>query len=330
MCAIDFASGTPRLLAGSPINETGTAIGIAVHPSQRFVYVADENQHVDTYRIRGDGTLPAQRDSSVSTPDTLIGIALDPKGRFAYAASNQGRAVYTFEIDPVTGALNQVGDPLFVGSPPDHSAPEYIAADPTGHFVYLSQVGFGIRGYGIDRATGALTELTGSPFAATGLPDGGILFGGAIAFKPSGDFLYTAGGGLNAFSIDGASGKLTLVDGSPFSLDIQSDPNAPNIAIDPQGQYLYATNFSLTRHVSGFSINQTTGALREVPASPLVSSSPYSIAVDSTGGFVFVGIDGPELGVYSVARSTGAFTELGASPFPFGGLESKVVFATLP
>jgi hypothetical protein len=33
-----------------------------------------------------------------------------------------------------------------------------------------------------------------------------------------------------------------LVDGSPFTLDVQSDSDASNVALDPQGAYLYTTH----------------------------------------------------------------------------------------
>lgn len=326
-CSVDVASGKLSLV-GSPSNPTGTAISIAVHPSQKFVYVADENKHVDTYRIAADGTLPVQPDSSAATPDTLINIALDPKGRFAYALSNQASAIYIFAIDSDTGALNPMGDPIIVGTADNPSGGAYIAADPTGHFVYVTALG--IRGYAIDQTTGGLVELAGSPFAVNGLPDGDIIFGGAVAFEPTGKFLYDVSLGLlNAFSID-AAGTLTLVPGSPFSHDVQSDPNAPNIAVEPLGEYIYATHFPLNDHISGFRIDPGTGGLTEVPGSPLVGIAPYSIAVEPSGNFVYTGIDGPQVGGYSITRSNGTLTELDTSPFPFGGLEAKIVFATIP
>lgn len=327
VCSVDTTSGRLSRV-GSAIDPTGTAVSIAVHSTQRFVYVADEHKHVDTYPIASDGTLPAQRTSSVDTPDTLIGIALDPKGRFAYALSQQGSAIYVFAVDPVTGALKGVGDPVVVGTAAIPAAPSYVAVDPTGHFVYASDSG--IRGYAIDQTTGALTELTGSPFGSTGLPDGDVLLGGAIAIEPSGHFLYNVGLGLlNGFAID-SEGKLTLLAGSPFSHDVQSDPNAPNIAIEPRGEYGYATHFPLNDHVSGFRVDHATGALIEVPGSPLTGVSPYSIAADPSGRFVYVGIDGPEVGGYSLTRTNGALNEIDGSPFQFGGLESKIVFATVP
>jgi 6-phosphogluconolactonase (cycloisomerase 2 family) len=327
-CSIDTASGKAVLLPGSPINRNGTANSIAVHSSQKFVYVVNEHAHIDTYRIGADGTLPAQPNST--TQNELVGlITLDPKGRFAFAAGDN--ALYTFKIDPTTGVLTGVGAPLIVGDPSNPTFPAFIAADPTGNFVYASA--HGIWGYRVEQATGALTEVIGSPFGSTGLPDGDIMLGSAIAFKPSGDFLFSSGFGLNAFAVDGASGALTLVNGSPFSVEVESDPQAPNLTVDPQGKYLYASFFhSDTNHVPGFAIDPTNGKLQEVPGSPFTASAPYSLAVDPTGNFVYVATDFGQLQGYRVTRSTGRLDELVSvgSPFQFGGLEAKIAFATLP
>ena len=329
-CSID-ADGAPALLPGGPIRPAGHATSLAVDPSQKFVYVGDEDNHVYVFRIGADGSLPAEPSSSVATPDNPIGLAIEPKGRFVYVASDQGTAIYTFAIDTESGALTAVGEPLLVGDEPDHSAPAFIAAEPSGHFVYISQrAEQGIRGYEIEQASGALSELDGSPFAATGLPDGDNLFGGAIVFKASGDFAFTSGGALNAFSLDPDSGKLTLVEGSPFTLDVQSDQNAPNLAIDPQGKYVYATHFLANNHVSGFKIDPQNGKLEAVPDSPITALAPYSVGVGPSGRFVYVGEDLPEMSVYRLSRQTGAMTPLPDSPFMFGGLEVKLAFAVLP
>jgi len=61
---------------------------------------------------------------------------------------------------------------------------------------------------------------------------------------------------------------------------------------------------------------------------PIQGNAPYSIAVDRTGRFVFVGVDGPTLAAYRIARSSGFLTPVAGSEFPFGGLEPKIVFAS--
>jgi 6-phosphogluconolactonase len=99
-------------------------------------------------------------------------------------------------------------------------------------------------------------------------------------------------------------------------------------AIDPQGKYLYATHFLGSNHISGFAIDDASGKLEPVPGSPVTGLAPYSIAVDPSGHYVFVGDDAPQTSVYSLSRVDGALKKLPDSPFDFGGLEPKLVFAT--
>jgi len=329
-CSLD-SNGVPTPLPSGPIRPSGHATSLAVHPTQKFVYVADEDKHVYVFPIGADGSLPAEPSSSIATPAYPLSLTIEPQGRFAYVASDQGTAIYGFAIDGDSGALTAVGEPLLVGEGPDFSQPAFIAAEPSGSYVYVSQrAQQGIRGYQIDSSSGTLSELEGSPFAATGLPPGDNLFGGAIVFKASGDFAFTSGGALNAFSLDPRSGALTLVEGSPFTLDVQSDANAPNLTIDPQGKYLYVSHFLLNNHVSGFAIDATSGKLEAVPGSPITALAPYSAAIDPSGRFLYIGEDLPETSVYRLSRSNGAMTELAGSPFMFGGLEPKLAFAVLP
>src|SRR6185369_6854573 len=146
----------------------------------------------------------------------------------------RGQGIYAFSVDATSGALTAAGDPVQL----DLSSPAYVAAEPSGHFLYVTQNGvFGIRGYSIDQTSGALSELETSPYGST------QVFAGAIAFHPGGGFLFTSGAGLNAFAIDASSGALTLVEGSPFSSAVGSDPSASNLTVEPRGKYLYATIF---------------------------------------------------------------------------------------
>jgi 6-phosphogluconolactonase (cycloisomerase 2 family) len=323
--------GAPALLPSSPVEVPGFLHGVAVSHTGKFLFVVAEPSRIDTYPIAADGSLPDEPTSSTQVDDDnpLLSVALDPQSRFAYGVSPFSNSIYVFEIDPQTGALTPSGDPVVVGAPPDHRRPAFVAPDPTGQFVYVTQMAGasvadnGIRGYRVDQENGSLSELADSPF------DAGDVVAGAVVFRPDGKFLFSSGGGVNAFSIAADSGKLTLVEGSPFSVDSGSDPWAPNIAIDPQGRRLYVSNFLQTQHVSGFAIDRTTGALSELPGSPVTSIAPYSIAMGPGGRSLYVGNDNGQVSVFRVGAS-GELSALAGSPFAFGGLEPDFAFVTLP
>jgi len=328
VCSVDPVDGTPNLFQTAAIGSK-QAIGVTTDPSQRFVYVTT-GTGIDVYRISADGNLPSTPASSAPG----VGLpAIEPSGRFLYAVADS--TIVVNQIDAASGALSAVGDPVVFGKAPNFAVPTFLAADPTGNFLYVSSGEPGLRGYRIDQTSGTLSELPDSPFGATGLPAGDGVQTGAIIFKPTGDFLYTGGallntgGALNAFAIEKASGKLTLVTGSPFSLDLDADDYNTNMAMDPQGQYLYVTSAFQREHVSGFKIDPVSGALDPVPGSPLQVPSPYGIAIDPSGRFVYVGTDSGQTAVYRIRRSDGGLTKHPDSPFQFGGLQPEISFAAL-
>ena len=120
---------------------------------------------------------------------------------------------------------------------------------------------------------------------------------------PSGTFLYDGALGLHAFSVDTTTGALTKLANSPFG-SAMSDPTALNVAVDPLGQYVYATDFPGT--LSGYALEAGTGKLIAVPGSPVEHlSQPYSVAVDPTGRFLYVGSDSGKVLQFAIERATG-------------------------
>ena len=319
---LNGVSGKPDLLSGSPIDVGAQIYAVGVGKGQRLLYVLDFLHKLDTYVINADGTLPTKAAFSTPIDGGPVTLALDPKGRFAYVGTrtdDNKTFIDIFKIDATTGALTSAGDPLQVGG-----APAYVALDPTGNFAYVTQsTGVGLFGYRVDQNSGLLSPIDTSPYDTT------LVFGGAIAFEPNGKFLFTAGGGLRAFGIDAASGKLQQVEGSPFSTDVSSDPTATNIALDPSGKFLYATQFLGTQRVFGFSVAPDSGKLLPVPGPPTPVSEPYSVAVDPSGRFVYVGQDDGAVSAFSINRSNGTLNKVEGSPFPHGGLQPEFAF-TVP
>jgi DNA-binding beta-propeller fold protein YncE len=91
---------------------------------------------------------------------------------------------------------------------------------------------------------------------------------------PTGQFVYVTsfgdGHGNNsgyvfAFTIDGATGALTAIPGSPFP----AGEGPWSATVDATGRFLYVANaFSLGRsEISAYTIDATTGALAAVPGS---------------------------------------------------------------
>jgi 6-phosphogluconolactonase (cycloisomerase 2 family) len=119
-------------------------------------------------------------------------------------------------------------------------------------------------------------------------------------------------GNVSAYSIDGTSGALSQIPGSPFPAGISPFW----VTLDPTGRFAYVAN--LGGNISAYSVNATTGALSPVPGSPFFSGgTPSSVTVDPTGRFAYVANRNPsDISGFTIDGSTGALTPISGSPFP--------------
>jgi 6-phosphogluconolactonase (cycloisomerase 2 family) len=189
--------------------------------------------------------------------------------------------------------------------------PIVIALDPSGHFVYVgNNAGKSISAYTIDTATGALSEIPGSPFSAAAAPF-------TVTVDPSGRFVYatliTDSNGLVAsYSINASTGALT----STGTANTEVFPGL--FALDPSGRFAYVGNQGTS--ISAYSIDSSTGVLSEVAGSPFkLAHTPISLTVDTAGKFLYVPrndtIGNSYIAVLSIDSSTGALSEIAGSPF---------------
>ena len=141
-----------------------------------------------------------------------------------------------------------------------------------------------VSAYTINSATGALTAVTGSPFAAGTGPT-------SVAVDPWGRFLYVANGGfpgsVSVYVINPTNGALTAL----ASLSVSGTP--AGVAVDPTGKFVYVTNSETNTIYSAYAyiINRTTGALTEIGNANLgaAPNNPGfgSVAVHPSGKFVY-------------------------------------------
>jgi 6-phosphogluconolactonase len=194
-------------------------------------------------------------------------------------------------------------------------------------FAYVVNQGSNnISAYSIDSATGTMTALAGSPFAAGNLPV-------AIAVDLTGHFAYVVNqqdATLSAFLIDRTSGALTEVSGSPYATGLS--PTAVAIAIIPSGSFVYVANGG-AGSVSAYAITAPGGALTALSGSPYAAgNSPSSVAADAQGGYLYVTnkADGTVsafeiLGEGSGANGLGSLYVPLGSPFAVGNGPQSVV-----
>jgi 6-phosphogluconolactonase (cycloisomerase 2 family) len=313
-------SGAPSP-AGPALDTDAQFYAVTAHPTGSFVYAADFRGRVYGYRVnRDDGTLAPVPSSPVVIGGQAVTAAIDPQGRLLYVGNSGDDLLYVFSIDGTTGALTRVdGSPFALGA-----VPAGIAFHPTAALAFVSSAalsaagGGGIHVFNLDASGRPASEITGSPFYPT-------LFGGALVMHPSGKFLYDSAFGVHAYTI-APDGALNELQGSPQP-GAASDNSAIDIALDPTGQYLYASSNSSGK-VTVYGVDATSGAFIHVEGSPFDGGQmPYSAAVDRSGRFLYVGNDdADELSVFPLDQATGALRlPVGGSPFTVHGLQPEIV-----
>jgi len=156
--------------------------------------------------------------------------------------------------------------------------------------------------------------LSGSCTASgTGIGGGGTNTG-LTAFE----YVYGGTGEIQGIALDG----LNVADSGTFApIPTFVSPTFPEqyeasamVTVDKQFLYMPLSNDTIL----GFSIDSSSGALTPLSTSPFPVTAPYSMAVDPTGRFLFVG-GSAGISVFTVNATTGELTETSGSPFSTGG-----------
>ncbi len=222
---------------------------LAVHPSGKFLYVANEGGFTPTsvsmYAIDATtGVLGFT--GTVAVDGRATSVTVDPFGKFAYVADggqnsdgSKGTNVSMYSIDATTGVLTSIGT-ITSGL-----SPSSIAIHPSGMFVYVvNNDSNDISTYTLNLTTGDLVSI--GTLAATA---------GSIVIHPSGKFAYvTSSGGVAMYTIDTTTGALTFAGTTAPG----STPNS--ITIHPSGKFAYGTN-SASNNVSMYSVDTSAGSL---------------------------------------------------------------------
>jgi 6-phosphogluconolactonase (cycloisomerase 2 family) len=226
---------------------------LAVHPSGKFAYVANEGGFTPTsvsmYSI--DATTGALTSIGlIPTEGRATYVSVDPSGKFAYVANggensdgSPGVNVLMYAINATTGALTSIGTVAA------DSLPTSIAVHPSGKFTYVANAGSNnVSLYTIDTTTGALTSA-GLVAAGTGPT--------SLALDPAGRFAYVVNSRSNdvsMYTVNGTTGALTSIATTGAGLFPTS------LAVHPSGKFVYVANAG-SNSVWMYSIDATTGAL---------------------------------------------------------------------
>jgi 6-phosphogluconolactonase (cycloisomerase 2 family) len=318
----------------------GTDLGIGVGPAILAFSIGTAGE-----LIPSSAAYPFIPQPSVSGES---GMTMDSQGRFIYISNyvfgpqysktgQQTNQITPFQLNPVPGGIVQ--GPAFS----DNSAMDLTVeiADPEGNFLYAwniaQNMNLGISVYKIDGSTGALAEISGSPFpvatASSNWPFGVLQFlGSNLVFSPSGKFAYAnvlnytgmASGGVNAewdlyaFSVNSTTGALSVLPGYPLiPLPTNTRPNPIGMVMHPNGKFLYVSAYTGNQNpppaaILIFAVDPSTGAVNPTPVSSV--SDKYcctTLLMDPTGALLLD--EGSGWHSFTVNASTGLLTSAGTT-----------------
>jgi 6-phosphogluconolactonase (cycloisomerase 2 family) len=215
-----------------------------IDPTNRFLYAADqvENRIWEFSIESSTGALTAIGSFTTAAPP--YAIAIDPKGFFVYATTST--SILVLSIDATGGSLTQVDSISIAGN----AGSVFPVVDPIDQFLYTTQSNTNsVSVYNVNDTTGNLTSFSS---VATGT---GPSF---AVINPAGTFLYVANitsNDISEFAINSVTGALALVGTTAPG---QLDAGITSLAIDPSGNYVFATFVSSD---STYRVDQVTGAL---------------------------------------------------------------------
>lgn len=304
------AGPTPSLGLISGTDSTGTGL----------LYASDfQTAELYGYSINsttGALTPLASSPFSTGTLSVPVGLSLGLQADFLYVADVGKIDAYT--VTPATGLLTPI-----TGSPFTSATNTQVLVSPSGQFLYAADLGPSNSIYAFTiGADGSLTAVVGSPFSLpgqNGTPNS-ILLGLATAF--GGKFLYATIGETNqvaGFSIDGTTGALTSVPGSPFATGTQ--PTFMAVA----NSLIYAVN-TRDKTVSAYTVDETSGTLSPVTGSPFPVDATAGLAINALGTLLYAAAPAmDQISAYSI-NLDGTLTPLSGSPFPTTGAALLTIY----
>jgi len=205
-----ISSGQLTEITGSPYAVGAGPSALATDPGSNFLYVANYTDGtVSAFTIAAaTGALTGISGSPFAAGAGANSIAVDPTGTYAYVANESAATITAFSIAGTSGALSPVsGSPYNTGS--DVQA---ISVDPAGAHVYAANATAAndVAAFAITPSSGALT--VGANVAAGALP-------ASLVLDPAGTFAYVVNfdsNDVSVYAIDGGTGGLSSVSGSPF------------------------------------------------------------------------------------------------------------------
>jgi 6-phosphogluconolactonase len=270
-------SGTGELtpVSTSPLAESFPYISL--DQTGRFLFGASYGAHlISVNAVGADGHVAAEPLQVIAVGRNAHSIRVDKSNKFVFVPTLGSDEIFQFTFDATSGKLASNTPAVYLMKP--LTGPRHFVTSSDDRYLYLlSELVGTVTTFALDGRTGQLTEVStatglppdsklgpGAPRGAIGGPDAppprntdNDIWAADIHLTPNGRFLYISertSSTLGAFSVDGASGKLTSLSTTP------TERQPRGFAIDPTGRFLVATG-EKSETISVYAIDQASGAL---------------------------------------------------------------------
>ena len=106
-------SGSLSSVSGSPFITGNSPRAVLIHPSKKFVFVANSlDNTISLFTVGASGALTevTPRTPTVNSPGVL---ATDSAGNFLYVANTVANSISVYAVDSATGALAEIAGSPF-------------------------------------------------------------------------------------------------------------------------------------------------------------------------------------------------------------------------
>jgi 6-phosphogluconolactonase len=303
-----FDAATGKMTPSHLAVESADPSFVAIHPNGKYLYAVNEagkNSMVSAFSIDGaEGKLTLLNQLSALGEDPCY-ISFDRTGKYVFIANYTSGNIAAFPILPDgklgehTSLLQDSGDlgPNKERQEGPHA--HWIEASAGNRFAYVSDLGLDrVLIYKFDSAKGTLTAgeanaasaKAGSsnakdPFSATLAPGTGPRH---VAFSANGDFMYVLGelnSTVTVFANDARETFRAVQSISALPAGFSGRNDAAEIAIHPNGKYLYTSNRG-NDSIAVFAIKPKKGTLTLLANVPTGGKEPRHFAIDPTGRYL--------------------------------------------
>jgi 6-phosphogluconolactonase len=338
--AYRFDAASSELTPLGVAAETTNPSFLAIDPSRRFLYAVNEVQSykgassgaVSAFAIdRQTGKLSLLNEAPSRGADPCY-ISFDRTGKYVLVANYTGGNVAVLPIGPEgrleepTAVLQDTGalgpDKERQDAPHSH----WIEASAHNRFVYVSDLGLDrILIYRFDATKGTLSKGEAKSAAEPGsaISNASDFFSAALApgtgprhlaFSSGGNFMYVLGeldSTVTVFANDEKETFRSLQRISALPVGFSGHNTAAEIAIHPNGKYLYTSNRGHDS-IALFSIDSKSGTLTLVEHVPTQGKTPRSFEIDPAGKFLLVANqDTSNIVAFRIDPNSGRLTKTG-------------------